>query len=305
MSPDVNLSHAIVAYADIMGYKQLYYRSEDHRECLENMSLLQKYINSLQKDEAYSFIKIRGGTDSFVLIYRYEGDPDPAKVSCLIEMAGRIQYAAFVDCQLLIRGGISMGSLSDDLLLQGDAYLKSYELESRKADWSRIIVDGCVEELLFAEHKNVTIKCNDSDHMANYLHVAMGYDQDAAEKHLLALARYGRGYFNRSIDDLADEKLSTSSVCLLNLEKFFLTMERLKKIIVYHNSFIDQYGLNSELKTDPGHMADVDIFEKRKVLKSSIDAYAGNVDDRQRIHGLVDAVLDDYDRFWKEDPKHP
>ena len=279
----------IVAHLDVLGFTDKYYRDE------EGMVSAMTELASLFDGACFSSgIKRVFGSDNAILYAELGKDGDAKDVvESLIKGLANIQYHAFVDCNLLLRGGITIGRFSDNPFLVGDAYIRADKLEE-KAGWARILVDPEVRSLMSdRSSRNWLFGCGDGQDMLNYIWIDRPH-AERVERHLEVLSVYGHDKMKDFVEELS-EKVRKGEASLVTLKKSFHVMTGLKQVLNYHNQYCDR------VCGGYGHIEDVippkiDFDADMDRVTQTINSYNGK--NRRSVHDAVDRLLDDYDRFW-------
>jgi len=143
------LRSSVVAFVDILGYKELISKSNNSQETLDKLhAALQKghqfidtskrnpTIKKLGKKDRYV---IRAFTDNVVIGYPIKDDAEP-ELGSIFSRLSYFQMALTME-GFFIRGAISIGELyMDDIAVFGDGLIEAYEGEKSLARDPRIIL---------------------------------------------------------------------------------------------------------------------------------------------------------------------
>ena len=279
----------IVAHLDVLGFTDKYYRDEEG-----TVSAMTEFASLFDGACFSSGIKRVFGSDNAILYAELGKDGDAKDVvESLIKGLANIQYHAFVDCNLLLRGGITVGRFSDNPFLVGDAYIRAVKLE-KKAGWARVLVDPEVRSLMSdRSSRNWLFECDDGRNMLNYIWIDRPH-LERVQRHLETLSTYGQKTLDDQAYDIA-KKVSSGGASIETLEPAFHVMGGLKQVLNYHNQYCDRicggFG-HSEYVMPP--ITDIDADVER--VKHAVVSYNGKA--RRSVHETVDRLLDDFDRFW-------
>ena len=279
----------IVAHFDVLGFRDKFEKDPSGTESA--MTELGSLINGVCSS---SGIKRIFGTDNAILYAELgKGTDTRIVVDDLIKGLAGIQYHAFVDHKLLLRGGITIGEFTDDSFLIGDAYIRALDLE-KVADWGCILVDREVKMLMSSKvREDWLFGCGDGRDMLNYIWIDRPH-AERVERHLEVLSVYGHDKLEDFVEEISQEVLN-GEASLETLKKSFHVMAGLKQVLNYHNQYCDR------ICGGYGHIEDVippiiDFDADTDRVTQTINSYNGK--NRRSVHDAVDRLLDDYDRFW-------
>lgn len=145
-------SQRVVAFMDILGFKDLVTNVNENNKLFKLMN----YLKWLNKSNYEGFLKecdigkeVTVFSDSIVISY----DINDVKGSVFYILLDIIHIQLdLASLGILVRGGVSIGSLyHKEEVIFGPAMIKAYDLESKYANYPRIIVD---EELLKYAYQN-------------------------------------------------------------------------------------------------------------------------------------------------------
>lgn len=137
------MKRVCLLYLDMLGYKQFI---EIHKgnafvlidRCFQNVKLFMKNFNTLLDVEK---IKFRGYSDNLILFTELDGTIEDHMIyHDMILLSALLQDTAIVTCNLQFRGAVTTGNCLIDDYVYGDAFMEAYELESKIADWGRVMV---------------------------------------------------------------------------------------------------------------------------------------------------------------------
>lgn len=136
---------SLVAFIDVMGFKELLGNAEAHRLTISKYFKMVKDIISFDKLIAMSKLDVITISDSIIYSVALEGTKEEQIVLLneFIDRVSKLQFELAVHLNLWVRGGISIGPLfidSAENQLVGQGYVDAFNLESL-ADYPRIILD--------------------------------------------------------------------------------------------------------------------------------------------------------------------
>ena len=145
----------IVAYIDLLGITNKI-KSTDQQLAMNILHNLYTFSINVTKEvqiEENKDIRFKIFSDNIIRAKKISSKTKQPKrdIRSLLMCAGHFQELAASDCVgWLMRGGISIGQLFiDDVMVWGEALLKSYYLEDKVANYPRIIIDrNVVNEIL-------------------------------------------------------------------------------------------------------------------------------------------------------------
>lgn len=151
----MEFSEYYVAYFDVLGYKEAFKKSEDISakliESIESSIDVMKKIVSLANDtfgestEKIPEIKYKVFSDNVLICYKeMKDDLSTLSLVSFLRLVATIQRVFFEGSHLVVRGGITKGSLylTNDFV-GGKALIDAVELEGN-AVYPRIVVDDCI-----------------------------------------------------------------------------------------------------------------------------------------------------------------
>lgn len=283
-----HLLRSVVAYMDVLGYKQM----ADHAEKVGNQNAflaqlheaLSKGREWLQIEEMippvigpYDFYAIRAFTDNIVIgwpIRQWRRDDGEVELDSAVSRLSAFQLE-MANAGFFVRGGISMGdAYIDDIVVFGSGFLEAYDGESRLARDPRIVLTksatAAVKKHLTdkqeTEHssENRDLYCdNDGQWFLNYL-----------ETILSAMDEAGPAYA---------ELVRHKEVVERKLTEFRSDPSRWMKylwVAKYHNYFCDQ---NAAL-FDESYKIDKSLIQEHpRRIVDSIDTAGEQIEYRGRI----------------------
>jgi len=148
----------IVAYIDLLGVTNKIKSEEQQLEMnkLYNLyTFLIKEAKNIQIEKIQD-IQFKIFSDNIIIAKRLSNDISQRKqdIRSLLMCAGHFQELSVSDSAgWLLRGGISIGQLFiDNVMVWGDALLKSYYLESVVANYPRIIIDRNIADEIYQDN---------------------------------------------------------------------------------------------------------------------------------------------------------
>ena len=140
----------IVAYIDLLGVTNRI-RSKDNQLAMNKLYNLYTFSTNLTREiqaEENQEIQFKIFSDNILIAKKLSSNAIQRNrdIHSLLSCAGRFQELSASDSVgWLLRGGISIGQLFiDDVMVWGDALLKSYYLEDKVAIYPRIVIDKSV-----------------------------------------------------------------------------------------------------------------------------------------------------------------
>lgn len=154
----------IVAYIDLLGVSNKI-KAADQQLAMNKLHNLYTFSVDLTKDiqiDENKDIQFKIFSDNIIIAKKLSNEIFQRKkdIRSLLMCAGHVQELAASDSVgWLLRGGISIGQLFiDDVMVWGEALLKSYYLEDKIANYPRIIID-----------KNVVNEINQDSQLSEYI----------------------------------------------------------------------------------------------------------------------------------------
>lgn len=170
----------IVAYLDMLGTTDMI-RSESSETARSNLSEIYQRAHAFGGNQEHGRIEIKIFSDNLVFAQRLDGQGQKYIIKNFVQVIAEFQFEALHDYNWLLRGGITIGSLHlDDVMVWGEALVRSYELESRIAIFPRIVIDPNPEvltRLIDADiHKRSWLRRdNDGQYFLHYLYGRWGF----------------------------------------------------------------------------------------------------------------------------------
>ena len=149
----------IAAFIDILGFsneikntwnnteEELFQRMKKFTNIVNsNISKQIKKVHSDAERDTYYGCNIRTFSDSVIILYAFNGEPDKRRF--LIGLYYTLYTVSFVwrvalNLNFTVRGGIDFGKMRwNNNVFLGPAFIKAYELESKTAISSRVLMGG-------------------------------------------------------------------------------------------------------------------------------------------------------------------
>lgn len=174
--PQKKYSNKLIAFLDVLGITHLIetHQNGNEHEAINKFDNIRKIVEDstsvIRRTDAISYVQI---SDSFVFVC------DPVVVDKLIELLSRVQLRILIECQLLLRGAITIGDAiaeDDGKYIIGPAFIQAYKLQENDAVYPRIIVDkGVLNRLNKPGRKPLKSLRQDSDkeYFIDYVGVMM------------------------------------------------------------------------------------------------------------------------------------
>lgn len=132
----------IVAYLDMLGTKALIQSEQRSAAACEDLRELYRRVIVMGSDCGSSEVVTKIFSDNLILAQKLDGQNDQTVIKNFLQIVSQIQFEAVCEQTWLLRGGITIGELFlDDVIIWGQALLRSYALESRTAIYPRIVID--------------------------------------------------------------------------------------------------------------------------------------------------------------------
>lgn len=138
-------SKKLIAYLDVLGVTNLIektHREGKEDEAIKRLEKIRKIVEGstsvIRETGVINYVQL---SDSFVFVC------EPAVLEKLIELLSSVQMRILVECQLLLRGAITIGDAIDDpdgKSIIGPAFIQAYRLQENDAVYPRVIVDKSV-----------------------------------------------------------------------------------------------------------------------------------------------------------------
>lgn len=163
-------SNHIIAYIDILGTKQTIKNKDSTRKLIEayndvlgNNDAFLKNLQLYEEKNKDNFtpekVNLKIFTDNILLYVPYSQDNFFWAFIKIVYYLTRIHLILLLKHNLLIRGGVSLGSLyADDKFVIGDGIERAYIIEEKRAKYPRIILDKfIIKKIKEDTHKEKTI----------------------------------------------------------------------------------------------------------------------------------------------------
>lgn len=166
----------MIAFLDILGITHLIesHRDGNEHEAIEKFEKIRTIVtdstNVVRKTDAINYVQL---SDSFVFVCT------PDVVDKLIELLSKVQMRIIVECQLLLRGAITIGDAieaEEGKYIIGPAFIQAYRLQENDAVYPRIIVDKSVVKVVTkpgSKIANYLRQDADKEHFIDYVGVMM------------------------------------------------------------------------------------------------------------------------------------
>lgn len=226
-------SISLIAFLDVLGIKQLIENNRKGNEhiAIDKIEEMRKIVTTsldvIEDKENFEFLHI---SDSFVFI----GKPD--SIVSLIELLSTIQTRIIQECNLLLRGAITIGDAivrEDAKFIIGPAYIQAYLMQERDAIYPRIIVDkSAINEIKKGKKPVAKYLKQDSDkeYFVNYIRVYMDREKLKKDDMRIRLKRDDTfEYLRRDFKKHYDE--DDHNIC----QKYGWTMEYYKTLGVWED----------------------------------------------------------------------
>lgn len=138
-------SKKLIAFLDVLGITKLIentHKDGTEHEAINRIETVRTIIegstNAIGETGLINYVQL---SDSFVFIC------EPQVLDRLIELLSRVQMRILMECQLLLRGAITIGAAIGDRegkSIIGPAFIQAYRLQENDAVYPRIIVDKSV-----------------------------------------------------------------------------------------------------------------------------------------------------------------
>lgn len=133
---------AVVSFIDILGFRELV-GSRSHDEIQAILKLVTSYaVPETDEDELCHAVQFSDSVVRVAPVIRRDGEINPVGAVFHEFLSLVHAQAELMNKGVLIRGGISYGDVSyADRLVFGPALISAYDLESKFAQFSRIVID--------------------------------------------------------------------------------------------------------------------------------------------------------------------
>ncbi len=165
----------LIAILDILGIKSLIdeYKNNDEHIAIDKIQKMRRIVKNVADTMDLKYrIEYLNISDSFVFIC------DPKIVSELVVMLANIQLYILLECQLLLRGAVTIGDAimkDGGKYIIGPAYIRAYLLQENDSIYPRIIIDNCVKKEILKDSdlkESVSID-TDKELFLNYIEIFM------------------------------------------------------------------------------------------------------------------------------------
>ncbi len=141
---DKKFDEYVIAYIDFLGVKGKM-QGDNSYDALQKLRFLlfgskkvANYIGSINKVGDY-FIRIF--SDNIVIAQKFDEEKAGDQIISIIDLIINIQFEASLQFDFLLRGGITVGELYiDDSIVWGSGLIEAYEIESKLANYPRVII---------------------------------------------------------------------------------------------------------------------------------------------------------------------
>lgn len=178
---NVQYERCLIVYIDILGFKQkIDTQPANHiLQCIRMIAEAVKPMRFKSKFPKLPRENFVNFSDLCVLWFQLESENKLPPVGWLTSQILRVVHAQswlLFDEELLIRGGVTIGSLAKSYgQIFGPGLVRAYELESKYAKYPRVLVDEC---LLEEFRRNPKLCVHDPDTDAGYLKAMLQIDTD-------------------------------------------------------------------------------------------------------------------------------
>ena len=149
-SYDKKTEDYIVAYIDMLGMTNRIKKEKDNLtlNILHNLYTFSVDLTKVVALEGQKEIQFKIFSDNIIVAKKLATEPEQRvhDIENLLLCVRGIQVDTASDCVgWLLRGGITIGKFYiDDVMVWGEALLRSYALEDKVANYPRIVLDDCV-----------------------------------------------------------------------------------------------------------------------------------------------------------------
>ncbi|MED3762886.1 hypothetical protein [Ureibacillus terrenus] len=170
----MELSAGIVAFLDILGYKNMVLQDSKNSKLIY-LPIIEEMLNSLNPILNNRGLEIRQFSDSIVISAKYSIE----NTLSMLNAVSDVQWYMFKN-GILLRGGIALGRhYSNGNIMYSEGLIEAYNLESNYARVPRILVDDNLLELVLGTCENPIeikeffkkklLKDKDSRNFVNYV----------------------------------------------------------------------------------------------------------------------------------------
>lgn len=218
---DIQMKDCIIAYADILGSKNILLSDDDSKinNFIHNLKdLYSQYISS---DE----VGIKIFSDNILMFADYSEE----HIDIMMQASATLQYFCATKYNLFLRGSVTRGKLYyDENFAIGEGLVNAYHLESKQAKYPLFLVDDVTG------YDGELLKSNDECNYINYLKLSMTTeelfpDETVISSHRNNIINSIHEYNKSNRADDTDEKISS----------------KLRWIADYHDNFCREYNLTN------------------------------------------------------------
>lgn len=249
---DLLFRRSFCAYIDILGFSEKIIKND--------LSFFNSYLNTLKEElkhieymhdlsgkEGMKSFELKIFTDNFVFGHPWFDRYGESELGNIFEVLSHIQYT-FIKSKIFVRGAISVSDLyMDENIVLGPALIESYNLESKKAIYPRIILSDDVVKIVkehinyyadreFSPQNKEYLVDIDGIHFINYLFILF-YDIE-----------YPTDYIFKEI---TEHKNVVEECLVLHIDDYKL-FEKYSWVAKYHNffckTFITRYQPDIDIK---------------------------------------------------------
>lgn len=239
MSKEYKYENRIVAFLDILGYKNHIMSTQYDHKSRQTLFNIMKYLRRIQNDNYDGDFsmgilgrEISVFSDSIVISYpiAYEACVFHIIID-IIHIQNNLMHMGF-----LVRGGIEIGLIFHDAnIVFGPAMVKAYEIESKKAKYPRIIINNDVLQYGYNNPSNHHTKEQEMEYI-NYL-VKQDMDREIYIDNIAQYQEFEEDEYDIFLDDVRDIIISGMSVLDDSIKEKYIWLKD------YYNSVIDTYGI--------------------------------------------------------------
>ena len=177
-SYDRQTSEYIVAYIDLLGVTSKIKDADAQNLSMNILHNLYTHTIGIMKEIAIDGLRdveFKIFSDNIIIAKKLSKTTEERQndIKCLLMYAAHLQELAASDAAgWMLRGGITIGQLYiDDIVVWGQALLKSYSLENNVAIYPRVIIDNdIVSQIKGTSNEEYLRKDFDNLYFLNYLH---------------------------------------------------------------------------------------------------------------------------------------
>jgi len=240
-----------LVYIDILGYRDFKEINGD-KELFASLEMARMTARAIfspllkMKDgtDVHFKIGMKMYTDSILLFVEIKDDGfDFLRFPLTIALLAQFQINVLKNCNLLIRGAITHGKCYLDEFIFGDPYLEAYNLESKKAIWSRILIsentmknhiDDLTKEKFIREDENGLFFIDYLCYMTEFLSKNDGDPSRFLKEHYDMIVRTAKNTFHKDMIFKVHP--------LKNMIDLRKKSRNYHELSLYHNSVCDKYG---------------------------------------------------------------